>query len=271
MAQLFHNRYTNNFSVVLANREFKLDALKTNRRTLLEHLNQASYGLQRFIGSRLNDPALPSLLPPGQRQALEQLCQNWREQINLGNSFLTYDYAEVCMGLLTEANYPLLDQLRSDQYRLIAQRFVDIPLACKAFVKVSSYVDFEQAQVVLDGLVAKLAGQPGLFRYVERIEMARTDFPLTLESGEIDYPTFSLFLDQQAVQTRQHPLIGEVVTLVREATEGLPHRPVQSDYNHAITSTITVSQGYRNYKKYLRLLDLLDSVYTRDSNYAYLH
>jgi hypothetical protein len=271
MTPLFHTQYTNNFSVVLANRGVDLTTLKNNRRTLLEHLNQASYGLQRFISSRLDDPTLPQYLAAEEQQVLAQLCRNWREQIDLGNSFLTYDYAEVCIELLAQAQYPLLGQLRSRRYQPIVQRFVAIPMACKAFVRVSSFLDTPHVAAALDRLTAALQARPALYTYIERIEIARTDFPLTLETGETDYPSFSLFLDQQAVQSRHHPLIGELVALVAQLTDGLPHRPLQADFSHAATSTVMVSQGYRNYKKYLRLIDQLDAVYCQRTNYAYLH
>jgi hypothetical protein len=269
--RFFYSRYTNNFSVVLVNRSFNLDALKTSRRTLLEHLNQASYTLQAYVDNRLSDPRLSRYVAAEEQEVLSQLCQNWRRQIELGNSFLTYDYAEMCLAILAKAGYPLYEQLRSARYRAIGQRFVSVPHPSKAFVRISAYPAFDALPEALDRLVEELSARPLLLRHIERIEMARTDFPLKLETGATDYPTFSLFLDQHLVQTREHPLIDEAVMTISKTSDGLAQRAPQADYSHAVTPTLRVSQGFRNYKKYLHILGLLDTVYDRDSHYAYLH
>jgi len=86
-----------------------------------------------------------------------------------------------------------------------------------------------------------------------------------------EYPAISIFLDSRIVTTHHHPLINEIIHLITPITRDLSPLIPDTDYTILAETNMTLCQGYRNYKRYLSLLGIIDEVYDHDLNYAFIN
>jgi hypothetical protein len=267
---LFHECYYNNYSLVLTNKRLDLSVFIQNRKQLMNKLNIASYNLQAFCRLCLQDSRLKEQMSDTVIGSLDQICNNWAQQIKEGNSFLTYDYAEVIINTLTQAEYPFIEKLYTDQYKVIPAAFVSIPFNSKSFTRIHNYSDPARLPMLLDGLFNLFHKDRALYYYIERIEIARNDFPLKLESSNEEYPLFSIFFDHRIVNTGSHPVIRELTERIKPLLDNGDAREVRLSYSFPVYADTAISQGFKNYKRFLDLVGALDNVYERETNYAFV-
>jgi hypothetical protein len=266
---LFHKIIYNNYSLVLINQRCDLQNQVHQRTESLSYLNNASYKLFAFCKLCLKDELLRTRMSPEEIDVLETICANWKDLIQQGNSFLTYDYAEVIIDTLKENGYPFLEKLTQEKYKVVQTAFITIPEGSKRFLRWNNYTRFEELPYLVEGFFELLYRSPSLFRYVERVEIAKEDFELKLATDNNDFPSFSIFFDKDLVNSPYHPVVSQLTAAAQDLLASTTPREISPEYSSPLCRNTTLSQGFRNYKKFLNLVGCLDAVYDPGTNYAF--
>ncbi|WDF77681.1 hypothetical protein PQ469_27715 [Mucilaginibacter sp. KACC 22773] len=266
---LFHKGYTNNYSIELVSVLMDLPLLKKQRIDGLELLNNASYNLCDFCIKCLSEIKATGALSNARAVEINTVLKNWRYLIKGGNSFATYDYAAEITHSIKMFGYPFLEKLQSPEFKHIPAAFVAISGNYKYFVRINCFlpsVFFEEAfSIVLDILESNYL----IYSAIERIEVAKEDFPLSIDNRE-PFPTFSIIFDYSMVSSPEAPVIKNFIALYNKK---IAHLKSGLNFNYFYSKNVghglTLSQGFKNYKRYLKLIDQLDNVYDESDNYAF--
>jgi hypothetical protein len=272
---LFHDTFPNNFSIVCLNKRYQKDILIENKKRSLDKLNRAAANLWVFTGMCLEKvKELEDFQTATDLLAtLSGTNEEWGALLRAGNAFLTYEPAAEIINAIRRLNFPFDDLLGNPTYSVIKAAFTKLPFQDKAFVKICLFSKREEAYDALQRLIDIMHEHPLLFYYVERFEMATESFStdsISIPTGE-EYPAISIFLDSRIVTTHHHPLISEIIHLITPITRDLSPLIPDTDYAILAETNMTLCQGYRNYKRYLSLLGIIDEVYDHDLNYAFIN
>jgi len=266
---LFHKGYTNNYSIELVSARIDLPKLKKQRIEGLNVLNDASYSLCDFCIKCLSEIKATGAITVERYVEINTVLKNWRNLIKGGNSFATYDYAAEIIRSIKAFDYPFFERLLSAEFGYIPEAFVGISDRYKYFLRVSCFVPAGSFEEVFPIILDIIKETPLIFNSIERIEVAKNDFPLNTNSMEV-FPTFSIIFDYNAVSHPNDPPVSEFISLYNQRTAYLKSDTI---YNYAYSKTVgdnlTLSQGFKNYKKYLKLINQLDNVYDKLDNHAF--
>ncbi|MFB0494834.1 hypothetical protein ABID99_001071 [Mucilaginibacter sp. OAE612] len=266
---LFHKGYTNNYSIELVSALIDLPQLKKQRIDGLELLNNASYNLCDFCIKCLSAIKASGMLSGARAVEINTVLKNWKYLIEGGNSFATYDYAAEITRSIKTFGYPFLEKLQSVEFEHIPAAFTAISGKFKYFVRVSCFLQpffFEEAFSIALNI---LENNISIYAAVERIEVAKKDFPLSIDNGE-PFPIFSIIFDYNKVPGPDDSIIKHFIALYNQKTQHLGSGlTTEYPYSKNVGEGLTLSQGFKNYKKYLKLIDELDHVYDRSDNYAF--
>lgn len=265
---MFYDTYSNNYTHAFVNKDKELADIVEKRKSSLSLLNQGSYDLYDFCIACLTEFKDQHSLLQSEYQKINIIVKNWRNLLRSGNSFTTYEYFSAVVSFLKSWNFPFIDKLHQLKNRYILNSFLDVSKHYKEFVKVGCYGDRDQMHEYLDKTLKILKENNHILNAIERLELARLDFPLIINSEE-KYPLFSITFDYDIVTRPYHPIVSEFVELFchRDADQDWT---VGLEYNLAVTSNLALSQGFKNYKKYLNVMGILDSQYDKEQNYAFI-
>lgn len=272
---LFYDTYCNNFSVICLNKRFQKDIFYENKKQSLYKLNRAVYNLWVFAGMCLQKM---KELEDFQKSKdlldkISETSQEWGAVLKAGNAFLTYDLAAEMINAIRLLNFPFDDLLGNQTYSVIKAAFTNLHFQEKTFVRIGLFANREETYTALQQLIDIMHEHPLVFYYVERFEIAQEAFPtgrvkdLTAEG----YPALSIFLDSSIVTTHHHPLVSEILSLITPITSDLSPLTPDTEYAFLAETNMTLCQGFRNYKRYLSLLGIIDEVYDHDLNYAFIN
>lgn len=271
---LFHDTFLNNFSIVCINSRHDKEMVIENKKKSLKKLNVACYNLQVFTKMCLDkiDELKEHLTFRLPLEELKSIENQWSKKIDAGNSFLTYDLAAELISEMRHINFPVDQLLNNEKYRVILQAFTRLYYHDKAFVKVSIFMPFKEARILLQEFIRIMSANPRLFYYIESIELAKELLPKNTVKIYTDasHPAFSIFFDCRIVSTNFHPAVAEVLSKIFPSIENTTEIKYDDIYSCPIGKNTTLSQGFRNYKKYLHLLGLIDEIYDKSSGYAFI-
>jgi hypothetical protein len=272
---LFNDAYLNNFSIVCPNKRYQNDLLIESKKGRLYKLNRAAYNLWVFSGMCLEKvKEMEDFQPDSNLLAkLSGTVREWGDHLQAGNAFLTFDMAKEIIDTLRQLDFPFDDLLGNQTYSVIKAAFIQLHYQAKAFVKIDVFIKREEVYAVLQRLIDALYEHPLLFYYLEGLEMAKESFSggRVSELREEEYPAVSIFPDSSIVTTHRNPLVGEILRLITSITKDFSPLNPDTAYCFLAETNVTLCQGYRNYKRYLELLGLLEEVYDRDLNYAFIN
>jgi hypothetical protein len=271
---LFYEPYCNNFSIICLNRRFGKDLFYENKKNSLYKLNRAVYNLWVFTGMCLEKMkemdefrASKELL-----DKISETSREWGAHLKTGNAFLTYDFAAEVIDAIRLLNFPFDDLLGNETYSVIKKAFTNLHFQEKGCVRIGLFANGQEVYAALQQLTDMMFEHPLVFYYVERFEIAQETFPQRhgKEPSAEEYPALSVFLDSSIVTTHHHPLVGEVLSMMTPVVSGLSPLNPDTEYAFLAEANLTLSQGLRNYKRYLSLLGIIDEVYDRELNYAFI-
>jgi len=264
---LFHPAYANNFSIVLANKKVNLAESKESVSSAMRRLNVANFNLYRLCNLLTEEKSLDQL---PQKDELLNVLGRWKKLIDAGNSFLCFDYAQTVVKGMELAGIPIIKTLEEPRYVAIVNEFKSLSFKFKSFFKLSVYGGFDDLYACLENLFDSFNENPQLFYYLERCEVAKEHFPTDMSQNSALFPVFSIFFDKTVVTSRHNPLPGIVAKEIREVFANAKE-PDSMMYLDSLGKGVTISQGYKSYKKFLKLIKVIDEVYDAETNYAYLN
>jgi hypothetical protein len=130
-------------------------------------------------------------------------------------------------------------------------------------VRINGYLWPERIAPVLASLSADLR-DPELHSAIERIEVAR--LRPEVEPSTIDFPTLIVVLRAEALSDEQ--LASAIDRIARRLAAAGPGPTPRAQYAQPLTLNATLTQGFYLYKRYLRLVGLLDELYDPASGHA---
>ena len=263
---LFHPVFPNNFSLISVNNEVDLKQNKSEVAEAMRQLNVANFNFHRFC-------TLQAAKLKWENEALkaqvDSMLLQWKKLIDAGNSFLSVDFAESVVAGFQVEGYPILDVLNRDRFNVIIQAFLDLEFRFKSFFKLSVFVGFDKAYDRLAVINEYFVSNPDLFSSIERIEVAKEHFPMDKKVSPVPFPAFSIFFNRGDIHDLDHPALKETIDHLRADTND-GSLPKAAEYTDLIAPGITLSQGYKLYKKFLAIIGVIDKVYDQRTRYAYL-
>lgn len=264
---LFHKCYTNNYTFEFVSRKIDLVALVEERKNSLKVLNQGSYDLYLFCIQCLAEIKATGQLDNEKAFRVNTVLKNWRNLLHGGNSFATYDYAQEVVKVIHQFGFPFIEKLYLQKNKKILDTFNGVLTKYKYFVKIACYGDEVDLEIYLSRLL-EILQHIEILDAIERVEVARTDFPLCIKNGE-GYPLFSITFDYLKINCPDHPLVIKLIDLFGSPVETSSNFARNISYSKEVSANLTLSQGFKNYKKYLGLLNILDKAYDRRDGYAF--
>lgn len=267
--ELFHPTYQNNYTIELVNKGIELKSLIEKKKNDLNFLNIASFNLCSFLKICLDEIKVTNAQGQEKIDLIRNILEKWTTAIANGNSFLTYDFAKEAISIFKDLDVNFLSKLKSPKYEVIPHAFKTIPKAFRAFVRLNNYSSDSDSLVVLSSLFDYFACHPEVFNYVERIEIAKKDFPFETASNE-EYPVFSIFFNYNTVADPLSDAVLRTVERFISVGSDVINMKNSGEYSFQVATNTTLSQGFKNYKRFLLLMDILDEVYYKEKNYAFV-
>ena len=251
----------NNYALMLVKAEYRLEAYLEEVATYTSFMNRANSQMQVFCSG------LATSLPEDGESSLAALLEEWRLTIEKRNNFLGVFYAERVVEALAKRDCDVRHWLRHGNSGVGGQ-FLDVPARVKNILRVNLCIPHEAVIHYLDEFMRRVFLIPEAFSMVERVEVAK---PLLEGEGVVDYPTIIFYLVESADDLAHYGEVDHLLRLLQPILVGLPTSCVADTlFADVWYPFATVTQGFKLWKRYLNLLGILDCIYDRDFNYAYL-
>jgi hypothetical protein len=272
---LFHDTFFNNFSVVCLNKRYNKGALVENKIRSLRKLNVACYNLQVFTRMCLDKMhELKDFSGFGEDlEWMDTFEGRWSKAVAEGDSFLTFEFANEVVTKIRQLNFPYDEVLNSSKYEVIPKAFKNIDHYVKGFVKISIFADYHEARLLMERFIDLMEKNPLLFYYIERVEMAKQIFarPDISAFNEHSHPALTIFFDSKIVSVNFHPAVNELLEKLMPLVEPVTEMSFDDKFSSHIGKNTTLSQGYRNYKRFLDLVGVIDDVYDKKTGYSFIN
>ena len=274
--EMFHDCYFNNYSIVAVNKDLSLKEYKDDTGHKMSALNDAFFILEKFCETCF-DNYEKNIQPKGEYELtllkkMRIVAEDWRTKYIAGSSFLAVNNIHFIVAGLRRLNYPFLNTLHDKKNNNVCRGMLSLALPYKAFIKIDIYVDFEMLYDFCHLFMQLLNQNPNFLVMVERVEIAKEDFPKTIlqnDSNKKPFPTMNIFLKKNIISV-QNKHINEFSRKLENLLEKFSPIMVDELYTKVLAKNLTIAQGFRNYKKILTYCDLLENVYDRKTNYALL-
>lgn len=256
IGSLFHRPYPTNYVLQLVPLRRDLDVylrrLSGVRRGWAT-INDADRRLRELCSDAMHEPRLGA---PSRKALRAMDC--WTEASRNGLNLRCVDHAERFALERFGTQRRFSHWLRRRDPRLI-RRFAKLPGNLLGQIRINAYLSHDDVLPCLDEWVQKLASSKNLQDRIERLEVAIRDLP----QHEALYPTLIVYLRS----SRSIPVIRDALEPILGRFRVRKH--AREEYAEVVMPHATVTQGFRLYKRYLRLLGLLDELYDARTNYAY--
>lgn len=273
-AEMFHDCYFNNYSIVAVNKDCSLKEYKEDTGHKMSALNDAFFILEKFCETCF-DNYEKDIKPKGEYELtllkkMRIVAEDWRAKYIAGSSFLAVDNIHFIVAGFRRLNYPFLNILHEKENNNVCSGMLSLALPFKAFIKIDIYVNFEMLYNFYHLLMHLLNQHPEFLVMVERVEIAKEDFPKTIlqnDNNKKPFPTMNIFLKKNIISV-QKKQVNEFMRKLENLLENFSPINVNELYTKVLGKNLTIAQGFRNYKKILAYCNLLENVYDRKSNYA---
>ncbi|MBM3809155.1 MAG: hypothetical protein FJW22_13300 [Acidimicrobiia bacterium] len=251
LLQMFHGPYPTNYVYQLVPLRRDLDIYLrrlSGTRAGWAKINAADKALRAICEQDADDKRL------GPRNARAQgALRDWAATAAVGRNLRCVDHAERYTRARHGADPAFCVWLRRKAPTARAQ-FKKLPRSLLGQVRINLYLSEQDAHKALTAICAELAKRRGL---IERIEISITG----IEKHESTYPTLIIYLRSARSVPRVTAELGPVLSKFRA-------RRVREEYAQPWLRQGTITQGFRLYKRYLKLLGLLDVFYDPTTNHA---
>lgn len=239
---------------------------------IYQPLNEANLNLGRFFKKMVVDVSSKAEYCDTTVSYLQKIILDWQNLYNKGGTFDTFKYAEEIVQYLNKLEYPVKDEINMATDLL--KSFMNIPYLTKSFFQISIIVPESEIIPFVRESLFRFSKEPSLSYYIKQLMIYHSLVYYHDRYNEkiYDCRIVKVSLLPNVVNSYKNPVINEIVSLILSVTKGYPDvNFVDSKYSVLIKSNVFVSQGNKNYKKFLSLLGIIDKVYSQESNYAYLN
>jgi hypothetical protein len=186
----------------------------------------------------------------------------WAECIKLNRSFLSYHYAEKIFKFI---NKNLLDYKFNEyidiKFTKVKSNFLKIPEHILKCIKLSFYISVSQLNSCINFLINLLDQEKIFSKTINRIEISIDNISTSKGQNTLLHIFFNYCsTNQKNIKN----CISSISKIISPFT-----MPVKHDYSLNIADGITITQGFRIYKKYLNLLDILSEIYSVKCDYSF--
>lgn len=151
----------------------------------------------------------------------------------------------------------------------LLEKAVNVTDYCLKLIRINVYINPIHVNEALDMLIAEMkTGSSKFVDCIERIEIAKENTQVM--NQEKSYPTIIIYLhDKLGFNDIVTDHILFLVEKLNKLFDKFSCKEINDEFSYCYTQHITVTQGYRLYKKYLTLLGIIDQLYSKESNYAF--
>lgn len=248
----FHVPYSNNYVLTLIPKSQDQAAYIETIATQTRFLNNADMTLLRACKELLKDQVTDDLY-------------HWAAAIKNKVNLKGVDHAIKVIHYIEEhiLHERLYLYLNKHKPKVLSQ-FLDVPLDQLNIIRVNGYYSFDIATLLLEKI-----SQNMVFDHwqnaIDRVEIAKEGHEPS-KTNHSHFPTLILYIKKDSLQSEKtHQFFDEL----REILDHYKGHCPNLEYSFKWLNAVTVTQGYRLYKQYLKALGLLERVYHADSSFAF--
>ncbi len=146
--------------------------------------------------------------------------------------------------------------------------FVQIPESITGKVRINIYLRANQTVDLVERLINESVTP--LNETTERIEIAKNYVVDSADDGSGGFPRVIIYPNGE-IASSQHDF-NQLISLIGKLCDSIGQKErARAEYAYVFSENCTITEGFFLYKRYLKRLGLLDSVYSAASNYAFLH
>ncbi len=270
---LFHKIHFNNYTFVMVCRHTDYDFYCSDTTHSFSVLNNIVIGLYGFF-KNIYDAFVAEHPPASPKQAelyrkVALFLEYWKRDLDSGNYFLSYNYIKITGQGFDMMGLPCLEQLRGEGRELLAQ-LMQFDKRYQHLVKIDVYMDAEDVPAFFTQLCRVFNEQPELYQAIERVEIANPNFSETFVTKAVNlehYPKLIIYPDKQIASITSEPVL-RLRHVLNSMMAAYTEQPMDSSFCIPFAKNTTITQGYRNYKKILQVLNLLGELYDAGSGYS---
>lgn len=249
----------------LVNRQHDLKTTMKRTADSFKPLNVANLSLGRFCKNAVTE----FVAGTEEGKHLMSLVLEWQDYFNKGGVFDSYKYAsQIIMGL-DKQNFPVWDSIKEDHKLL--DSFIKIPYYAKSFFQIKFLVELDQLFTFMEKVIHESKARKELFYYIKEMSVNESLVVCDSASGEkVKLAIVKLTLLPEVVSRLKNPIVERLTKIFGEefAQSGVECKMI-STFSQEYKPGIFISQGSTNYKKFLFLLQIIEHVYNKETNYAY--
>jgi len=260
----FHSCVPNNYVFILVplatNRELLVERIKTLT-TPLNEANEATYQYCFDIIKRM--PRNEVL----EHDSLIQRMGGWKRTVSTSANLQGVAFAEKVFATLADLGVDVRARWQAEVPEM-RKFFTQVPDEIERLLRINISVRQDSVVGVLRQLIESVFAIPECLALIEKVEVAK---PHAGDASLVNYPTLILYLVSEANdpgrRAEVEALLQRLHAVFADCPHGLAADPTYADPWHPF---VTLTQGYRLWKRYLELVGLLGEIYDSDFQYAYL-
>jgi hypothetical protein len=273
--EMFHEIHHNNYTFVLVSKHVDYDFFCKDTVAALSVLNNVVIELYDFSKNIYH--SFVSTNPPdtSEKEALYKkvalFLEYWKKDLDAGNYFLSYNYIKITGQGFDMMGLPYIKYLRNEG-RELCSKLLHFNPYYKHLIKIDLYLNDNEVATFFTALCSEIKKQPDLFEAIERIEVANPEFSETFVTKAVNlryYPKIIIYPNKD-IDSINNETVIRISHLLQRMMKDYSEYPMDTAFCSPFAKNSTITQGYRNYKKIMQVVNLLDEVYDQESGYSLL-
>lgn len=230
-------------------------------------LNNANLLLGRFFRAVNEKCKNSGKVPEPVIDEVDGHLNEWRKFYKAGAVYGTFPYAQKIYQLLLVNGYPIREEIAGNRELLDA--FTNIPYPVKATFQIEVMVSEPELIPLLEKGCNFLSKKPSFAYYFTEMTIPEARPVTGNQTASLYAIKFKLL--PEIISTYRNPLVNEAIDAIVQWNEEITNTAIsKKEFTIEISNNISIAQGNNNYKKFLNLLGILDTVYDRNFGFAYL-
>lgn len=248
---LFHPPVPNNYVYILVPQKTDLKAYLDDIANQTFPLNHADMGLLEFCKNFFKENIIEAIV-------------KWEKCLESKVNLLSVHYAKSTVEYIEQeilkenfSNYAMRVNPK------IINNFISIPGNSLKSFRINLYLYTEHVYKILKRIISDFILQPELSILLERIEIAKEG----LKNPENNnFPKLIIYLKSDFLNYKEYFLL--LIKYLRKIM-GKNNDKANDEYSFLYSNSMTLSQGFKLYKRYLKMLNVIDVVYAKEANWAF--
>lgn len=251
LSEKFHNPTLNNFTYMLVPKEHNKDLYLRQCANVTLPMNSINIKFIRICKDLIADHKCMDLY-------------HWAKHIKQKENLLSMKYIPGVIQYIEDhiLNESMTQHLKNNHSSFI-KNVLSMPDDVLNLFRINFHVSNDDVNILLRRIISLMNHSEYYRNIIERIEVA-----IQNDTVQQDYPTLIVYLKPEyflytppntdLLRIDFMPLLNQLKVHGHDTT-----------FTHEICTGITLTQGYRLFKRYLYLIGLLDNLYDKSSNYAF--